>query len=119
MDAEVDANVRVARHSPAMIASHTVALGNGGVGEVKEEHEEKKDAEVSYPRNSPLGREAPSFGMQLTPAAFANEIMHTAGAVPTHNQAENGKENDETENEASKSVIWCLLVVARRSSASR
>ena len=55
-----------------MIASHTVALGNGGVGEEKEEHEEKKDAEVSCPRNSPLGREAPSFGMQLAPAAFAN-----------------------------------------------
>ena len=71
VSAEVDVNVDVARHSPAMIACHTVAHGNDGVGKENVEHGDEKDAEVSCPRNFPLGREASSFGMQRSPAAVA------------------------------------------------
>ena len=50
-DHEVIVDVAVTGHSPALIACHTVARGNDGVGKENVEHGEEKNAEVSYPRN--------------------------------------------------------------------
>ena len=74
---KVVVEVAVNRHSPALIACHTAARGNDGVGKERVEHGDKENAEVSYPRNY-------AFGMQRSPTAAARKNMHTGSAVPSH-----------------------------------
>ena len=108
--AEVDKVDGVAWHSPAKIATHTIAHGNDGA-----DKDEVELVEVPCPRNFSLRRWASSSGMmQRAPAAVSRISMQSVGVVPTYSQAENDKEKDGHDDDVAfpKSVALSQGVIA-------